>query len=394
MGSVLASRPDLLAVVEALYAQERNDRLWLTRIVSVMEKLIPDHLGVVVMTVAHEDDFQNPVFLHAQLSRSIERMAMPGIASVENASPASFADAFYPRRPVMIQSDLLRDLQPATREMFLKSRASFGWGDALGIVAHPLAGAITVVSAGFASRRELPANELAILERLASHFESAFRLRLRPESAIAAVLAPDGKLRHLADPSLDRERRDWFGTRIAAIDASRGRRDRADLDPWWGLFAGKYSVVPVEDRDGKRHYLLVDNPPTAEEHARFTLREIDVVRAAARGFAGKHIAYSLGISSAAVSDNLRSAALKVGLPNRHELVRVTASMLGQRPSAITPEQLTQAERDVLELLRRGLTNQQIAELRGRSVNTVKNQVAALMRKTGGESRRALGLTDS
>jgi DNA-binding NarL/FixJ family response regulator len=140
--------------------------------------------------------------------------------------------------------------------------------------------------------------------------------------------------------------------------------------------------------------LIMDNPPIAEEHARFSPREVDVVRAAARGFPGKHIAYSLGISSAAVSDNLRSAALKLGLPTRHDLVRVTASMLGQRPSTLAAEQLTPAERDVLELLRRGLTNQQIAALRGRSINTVKNQVAALMRKTGGESRRALGLTDS
>jgi DNA-binding NarL/FixJ family response regulator len=54
-----------------------------------------------------------------------------------------------------------------------------------------------------------------------------------------------------------------------------------------------------------------------------------------------------------------------------------------------PPELTEAERVVLDLLRRGLTNRAIAELRGTSTHTVAKQVRALLRKTGSPSRRAL-----
>lgn len=53
--------------------------------------------------------------------------------------------------------------------------------------------------------------------------------------------------------------------------------------------------------------------------------------------------------------------------------------------------LTAAERDVLELLKRGLGNDAIAKLRGRSVRTIAIQVASLLRKTGKGSRRALAV---
>ena len=54
--------------------------------------------------------------------------------------------------------------------------------------------------------------------------------------------------------------------------------------------------------------------------------------------------------------------------------------------------LTDAERAVLELLRRGLSNDEIARRRGRSTNTIKTQAAAIVRKTSGSSRRAVALT--
>ncbi len=51
--------------------------------------------------------------------------------------------------------------------------------------------------------------------------------------------------------------------------------------------------------------------------------------------------------------------------------------------------LSAAESDVLELVLRGASNAEIAKARGRSVRTVANQVASLLRKLGVESRFAL-----
>ena len=53
------------------------------------------------------------------------------------------------------------------------------------------------------------------------------------------------------------------------------------------------------------------------------------------------------------------------------------------------EALTVAERDILALLQRGLSNAQSARLRSRSIRTIANRVASLLRKTGSTSRRAL-----
>ena len=164
------------------------------------------------------------------------------------------------------------------------------------------------------------------------------------------------------------------------------------IDDWRALVEGRYSVVPRDDSDGKRHYLLVRNQAITEPHARFTAREIEVLRVAARGFTGKGIAYALGLSEASVSTALGSAAAKVGLRSRLALVDVASAMFGARPSSVHNASLTAAERDVLELLRRGMTNAEIARLRERSARTVANQVASILRKSGVPSRRGLAAT--
>lgn len=53
------------------------------------------------------------------------------------------------------------------------------------------------------------------------------------------------------------------------------------------------------------------------------------------------------------------------------------------------EVLTNAEREVCRLILRGHGNAEIAETRGTSANTVKNQIAALFQKLGVDSRAEL-----
>ena len=51
--------------------------------------------------------------------------------------------------------------------------------------------------------------------------------------------------------------------------------------------------------------------------------------------------------------------------------------------------LSPAEHEVLALLRQGLSNKEIAVVRGRSVATVKNQVSVCLDKLGVDSRTRL-----
>ena len=103
----------------------------------------------------------------------------------------------------------------------------------------------------------------------------------------------------------------------------------------------------------------------------------------------KLVAYALGIAEPTVSNRLWSAASKMGLATRMELVRI-AAMLTRDPRARFQDiALTTAERDILGLLAQGLSNREIATIRSRSVCTIANQVAKLLHKTKSPTRRAL-----
>lgn len=209
---------------------------------------------------------------------------------------------------------------------------------------------------------------------------------------MAAVLSPAGRFLDLEDASVESAQRERLAERVITLERSRLRDRRkapGALDDWQALIEGRYSVVPRDDTDGKRFYLLIRNAAITEPHARFSAREIDVLRMAARGFTGKGIAYALGLPPSSVSTALGSAAAKVGLRSRHALVEVAAAMFGVRSTSAPVAALTLAERDVLELLRRGMTNAEIARLRDRSSRTVANQVASILRKSGAPSRRGL-----
>ena len=67
-------------------------------------------------------------------------------------------------------------------------------------------------------------------------------------------------------------------------------------------------------------------------------------------------------------------------------------MRAPRGRAVEAEALTPAERAVLDLLCEGRTNREIAEARGRSVNTVAKQVRGVLRKLGVSDRIELSLT--
>ncbi len=389
--SLVRKRADLVQVLEVMYAPEPDASRWIGNVLQALQAILVSELGAGMGIIAHTPGFANPALVAAGVSRGLGTSFT--LAAIERLPPDELRTSFYPGARFATHRDTEPMLSSATVSAMRYSRKLAGWYDTLGIFAYPEPGMISVIGAGFDRGQTVSPLDRRRVVQIAEHLDSALRLRVRPEVAVAAVIAPDGKICDLADRALASEGRAWFGARVTAIDALRTRRGRvrADVDPWWALFAGRYSIVPVEDSDGKRHYLLLHNGPTVEEHGRFTLREIDAVRMAARGCTGKTIAYDLGISASTLSETLQRAAHKVGLRSRHELLRVASALFGVSSMTLDLSRLTLAEREILELLRRGFSNEGIAQRRARSLNTVRNQVAALLRKTGAPSRKSLAL---
>lgn len=228
--------------------------------------------------------------------------------------------------------------------------------DVLHIVGHHDEDASVVLSVALDQPLRLSQHQRMLVSRVALHLENALRVRRRPDR-VRGLLPPRGDHRERA----------------------RGL--------WLDLLDGRATLAP--STDSALSYLVVDAPATW--HARRALDAIErrIVTLSARGMTGKALAYTLGISTPAVSQGLWSAASKIGLRTTLELVGVAARLAIDEPPSIREVELTDAEREVLDLVRAGLSNRAIAERRGRSARTVANQIASLLRKTNSASRRTL-----
>lgn len=250
------------------------------------------------------------------------------------------------------------------------------------------------IGAPHSERIHLSAHDRQLLTRVVLHLESSLRLRVHP-GAVVAVLDPDGRVLH-AEGSVRRDgaAREQLAGHVARVERGRTRRRRREVESvnaWSALISGTWGLVEQTERGGSRHYSILET--TRARHLRaLTEVETQVVELSARGLTGKDVAYALGVTQSRVSKLLSSAALKLGIRTRTELVRLIARLLDTGPTQGVDAPLTSAERDVLALVRLGWTNTAISKERGRSERTVANQVSSLLHKLQVPSRRALAAT--
>jgi len=150
---------------------------------------------------------------------------------------------------------------------------------------------------------------------------------------------------------------------------------------WIALLRGEYEVA---ERAGV--YLFRARTPTS--HAALTSTEAAVARASANESTGKAIAGTLGLARSTVSMTLGSAAAKLGLRSSTDLTRLVRALVTDDEELDTT-MLTPAELEVLALVLDRRSNAEIASARNRSIRTIANQVASILRKTKNPSRRAL-----
>lgn len=398
MAHTLVSGRSLVSMLETIYDVEPDLATWGRAVAARLGHVLPSAKMHGVVAVAHAEDTGEVTELMSvsNAGPEVDELNRVWFRRVMDSADAQqvFRLAFYPGDSLCSWQSVERQLSDEQRRLWRMMRGHLPGNDGLGLFAYPEPGLVFLAWGIIEGQVQLHQAERRVLNRLVGHLDAGFRLRTRPDLAVAAIAAPDGALLDIEDKNA-KPVRSTLAARIAAIERARLRDRRRELDAledWQALVAGRYSVVPREDADGKRYYLLISNAPFAEEHARLAQREIDVLRLAARGFTNKAIAYALGVSPATSSSALASAALKLGLGSRHDLVAVARAISGPAGSSAVEggdTALTTAEREVLALLRKGMSNGAIARLRRRSVHTVANQVSTILAKLAAPSRRTL-----
>ncbi|HUM13825.1 MAG TPA: LuxR C-terminal-related transcriptional regulator [Myxococcaceae bacterium] len=110
-----------------------------------------------------------------------------------------------------------------------------------------------------------------------------------------------------------------------------------------------------------------------------TPREADVVQYVRLGYTNAQIALATGRSVAAVRNLLVRIFDKTGVRTRAQLV----------DGPVVTRGLTPRESEIVQHLRAGLTNREIGQTLGISVNTVRNTLARLFEKVGVSTRSEL-----
>ena len=301
---------------------------------------------------------------------------------------------YYPASPVTTLLAVMSSFGSAAARAVRGWLHKLGAQDVLIVVMQPMPGRTLLLWAAHDAPLALDRRERTALAQLALHIEVGHRARMRPET-VRAELADDGTVLWREEGAPHVNVLEAHGARIVRARSEDARTTYEGLDLWTALVAGKVSLAPRRV-EGHRRYVVIENTPLTGTLRQLTDDEHAVVGLSARGLSTKLVAYALGVSSSLVSLRLALAAAKLGVSTRAELVRIAALLAAEQgpPRARDNVVLTEAERDVLALLQRGLTNRQIAAERSRSVRTVANQVASLLKKTGSHSRRALVVRDA
>jgi DNA-binding NarL/FixJ family response regulator len=376
-----------LGLVEAAHDGQGDWQEWCARLLDASEPFFLGstvNLGILRRHPAHYE-----VIANTSASSSMREILRTQVTRAEPAELDPFGR--YPAYVSTMKSLLTGGPPTPAVGEFLRM---IDHADVLGLVGIADDYSVSIGGPYPVAKLRIPARDRQVLLQVALHLEAGLRLRLQ-KSAVIGVLTPDGRFVH-AEGSLGRApgARNLLTEHVTRVESARTRRGRAGpaaADAWSALVGGDWGIVDRTDRDGRRHYVVIETQCAPRIKALSPL-ETQVAELSARGLTGKGVAYALGLTGPQVSQALFRAALKLGRRSRTELVALVARLLGTPREAEQQVSLTPAERDVLSLVRMGLTNAAIADARRRSERTVANQVASLLRKLDAPSRRSLAAT--
>jgi DNA-binding NarL/FixJ family response regulator len=319
--------PDIVGVVEAAYALELPQRAWLERLLKAVRPSLDGGKGM----FAGLYDVQDPknFRMFEMIGSGIPDVTLELIRfAAQGARADIISRARWEICSTLSQSvgEKALDSIPA----LVASRVAFGVRDFLGLNA----GDPTLQGCAFAAPltevKNLAADFQRTWSRIASHIAAGLRLRRQLEKlngleGAEAVLDPGGKIEHVEGLAEGKAERAALRGAAIAIDKARTQRMRSSepeeaIAQWEPLVSGRWSLVDHFERDGRRYLVARQNDPFVPGD-KLTLRERQVVGFVALGHANKLIGYELGISASTVATHLTSAAKKLGLGSRLELIK-------------------------------------------------------------------------
>lgn len=185
-----------------------------------------------------------------------------------------------------------------------------------------------VVNCALDKTPNLTASHRTTLQKLVNHVRAGYLLRQQlgtgtADSTVAAsaIYTPNGQLQHTSAP-LSPKTTGQLATAVAQMDQARCIKRKSTQDPsqlWSAVVAGRYSLLEVFDKDGKRHVLAVETGLDAPV-SNLTPREEEVAHLVAQGCSNKLIASKLGIAIGTVGVHVSATLRKLGLRNRADLI--------------------------------------------------------------------------
>lgn len=402
---------DHVGLMEAIYDLSTSSGDWLSNVSRAVTRDLQAPLGAITIRHVRRPDgsyVSEPLFVDTPPEvADMLAMVMP---PVDEPRSAIF------RRMVGEQfAGLLETFPPGHpyRELCVAQLRRFGARDTNLLVAFDTAADVVSISAFFGNEAT-PTRQLRVkYRRIAAHLASAIRLRRHLEAARTAeadaVFDPRAKSCDARGEATGRAAQQALREAVRARESARAQLTAGGsaeaLGLWTALVSGRWSLLDRFDSDGRRFIVAVENQNVPKDPRALTPREEQIAQLAGCGAPNGQIAYAMGTTPESVSSQLTSALRKLGCKSRRDLIRmmnpsnyefaldlkggVIGVIVEPKLPSRQPESLTPAERRVLELLRRGNTNAEIAKACARSLRTVANQVASILRKTGAHSRYEL-----
>lgn len=394
-------------VLEAAYDVGSSDAGWLRRLLRAVSADMDGGLGLYALTVdLARDDFAfvTPPMFH-RLASDIREIA-PALAKT---APRAVAEHF---RSHVVEFGSVSQLFGSSARATVR-RHELPFVDSVGLSVQDGEGTGLQIISPMVDVVRVHGRSRAAWRKLGLHLGIAWRLRKRlARGGCPEALVEKGKVVDARGIAKERS------ARAALIEATRrierARADAASSEPervlelWQGLVSGRWSLVDKWDSDGRRYVAAYPNGATVGNVDGLGPTELRILHMYLLRASPGEIAFALGFSRSTVERVLSSAAKRLGLRSRAELVRlaqlggvarVALDVGGDRIDVLRFEQprlsaslehrLTKAQLEVATAAGHGLSDGEIARVRGSSVRTVSNLLAATYRALGISGREDL-----
>lgn len=311
----------LFDVLEAIYVAGGSEAEWLGRTLEA-GGVLSEGLGIALLAMDRRGDAVRDCKVYGDADASWLSWFE---AAVRAMPPRHVRLAFSWASSGKTASSIMRSDFPA----YEAGMSPYGFRDletSFGLVDRTTSFGIYVPLAE--PRRETRAQR-ARLRMLGAHLGAGFRARTREDDE--AWFHPDGRLCDARGDAV--EHRDELRSFVARLDKARTRgaswEEDDALSAWTAMVEGRWTLLDLFESDGRRFVVARPNAPELGRQLALTPREELIAKLHGMGQTSKYVAYSLGLSPAAVSVHLANAMLKLRVKNRGELLRLYRALASE-----------------------------------------------------------------